>query len=162
MCGIQGWIAKPEQAQSDLRVMAHRGPDDTGMIRLATRDGGYAIGLAHNRLSILDLSPAGHQPMSDRKCTLWVSFNSEIYNYPELARELGACSHHFRSRSDAEVLLHGYEEWGERLPERLRGMFAFALWDAAQERLLLARHRSVALPLALPTTTAVAIAPDVG
>ncbi len=147
MCGIQGWISPPRRFQPDLKLLSHRGPDDAGVVRLPAGNSAWEIGLVHNRLAIIDLSPAGHQPMRNADGSLWVTFNGEIYNYPELARELRERGYHFQSRSDTEVLLHGYSEWGERLPERLRGMFAFALWDVARERLFLARDRLGKKPL---------------
>jgi asparagine synthase (glutamine-hydrolysing) len=104
--------------------------------------------LGHRRLSIIDLSPTGHQPMSNEDGTVWVTYNGEIYNYPELARELP--QHRFQSHSDTEVLIHGYEEWGiAGLLERLRGMFAFAIYDSrsAEPRCLLARDRLGIKPL---------------
>ena len=133
MCGIAGAFGARVGLSDRIvagvdaagRSMVHRGPDDTGRLR---RD--HAV-LAHERLSIIDLSPCGHQPMCNETGDVWVVYNGEIYNYPELRRTLAAAGHHFRSTSDTEVLIHGYEEWGMRgLVERLRGMFAFALHDA--------------------------------
>src|SRR6185503_19174390 len=86
------------------------------------------LGLGFRRLAIIDLSPTGHQPMANEDSTLWIVFNGEIYNYPVLRKELVLAGHEFRSTSDTEVILHGYEEWGEGVLGRLRGMFAFALW----------------------------------
>ena len=150
MCGIAGFysLAGPigrEHAEATRRVtsrLAHRGPDDSGFFE----DG--AVILGHRRLSILDLSPGGHQPMSNEDATVWIAFNGEIYNFLELRRTLLAAGHLFRSRSDTEVLVHGYEEWGiDKLLDKLRGMFAFALYDAAKPQLILARDRFGIKPL---------------
>ncbi len=123
------------------QLLAHRGPDGRGVW---IDDG---IGLAHTRLSILDLSAAGSQPMvtSDGSCVL--VFNGEIYNYQDLREELQQEGETFRSRSDTEVLLMGYRRWGKSVLERLRGMFAFALWDTPKRKLLLARDRLGIKPL---------------
>jgi asparagine synthase (glutamine-hydrolysing) len=120
----------------------HRGPDDSGLVQ----DSKAVLG--HRRLSIIDLSPDGRQPMSNENDTVWVTFNGEIYNFPELVSELS--DHQFRSHSDTEVLVHGYEEWGiEGLLGRLRGMFSFAIYDSRSEepRCLLARDRLGIKPL---------------
>src|SRR5512142_87761 len=122
MCGIAGLIgpgASLETVQRMAAALAHRGPDDSG----AWAEPGVA--LAHTRLSILDLSPAGHQPM--QLGPLSIVYNGEIYNYRELRASLPGP---FHSNSDTEVLLHLYREHGERCVERLQGMFAFAIWDA--------------------------------
>ncbi|MFL5369514.1 MAG: asparagine synthase (glutamine-hydrolyzing), partial [Myxococcales bacterium] len=116
-------------------VIAHRGPDGSGV----HLDGPVALG--HRRLAIIDLSSAGAQPMTNEDGTIWIVFNGEIYNFLDLHRELEAKGHVFKSRCDTEVLVHGYEEWGEELPERLCGMFAFAIWDSRKRRLFLARDR---------------------
>lgn len=147
MCGIAGIynLDGSPVALEDLRGMAaafrHRGPDDEGF----SLDGGF--GLAHRRLSIIDLSEAAHQPMPNEDGTLWLAYNGEIYNFPELTAELRAKGHAFRSRSDSEVLLHLYEEEGQELVHRLNGIFAFALWDGRRGRLCLARDRFGAKPL---------------
>jgi len=131
MCGIAGIFRSrsdttPADRSAVERMSAaekHRGPDDFGLLQDAR------VVLGHRRLSIIDLSPTGHQPMSNEDGTVWVTYNGEIYNYPELAAELR--QHRFRSHSDTEVLIHGYEEWGiAGLLERLRGMFAFAIYDS--------------------------------
>ena len=116
-------------------VMTHRGPDDEGLYVNGP------IGLGHRRLSILDLSPAGHQPMSNEDGTVWLIFNGEIYNYVELASELRGRGHTFRSHTDSEVIIHLWEELGSRCVERLNGMFAFVIWDATQQELFCARDR---------------------
>ena len=105
------------------------------------------IGFAHTRLSILDLSPLGHQPMQDPATGSWIVFNGEIYNFRDLRRELESAGVEFRSQSDTEVILAAYRVWGEGCLSRLRGMFAFALWDAPQKRLLLARDPMGIKPL---------------
>ena len=132
-----------EALRRAARSIAHRGPDDEGL-RL---DG--PVGLVHRRLSIIDLTDSGHQPMSNEDGTIWLTFNGEIYNFRELRRLLEARGHRFASHSDSEVLVHGYEEWGVRLLERLNGIFAFAIWDGGERRLLLARDRFGTKPLYL-------------
>ncbi len=122
--------------------MVHRGPDDAGTVIIPY------IGLGHRRLSIIDLSPRAHQPMTNEDRTVWLTFNGEIYNFPELRHDLESAGHRFASQTDSEVLIHGYEEWAiEGLLERINGMFAFALWDAPRRRLLLARDRLGKKPL---------------
>ena len=148
MCGIAGVAsARPVEGRGRLErmrdVMRHRGPDDQGAWWSA--DG--RVGLAHRRLSILDLSAAGHQPMADGTGRLWVVFNGEIYNFAELRGELRAAGHAFRSGTDTEVLLAAYRAWGEAFLGRLEGMFAFALYDGDARRVLLARDRAGENPL---------------
>jgi asparagine synthase (glutamine-hydrolysing) len=121
----------------------HRGPDDAGTWISDDR----SIGLGHRRLAIIDLSSAGHQPMTTDDGQLQVVFNGEIYNFKELRSELQSCGHRFRTQSDTEVLLHGYREWGLGLLERLGGMFAFALYDEASKTTLLARDALGIKPL---------------
>jgi asparagine synthase (glutamine-hydrolysing) len=140
MCGIAGILHRSRERPVDreailamMTALAHRGPDDEGTYF----DG--AIGLGHRRLAIIDLK-SGRQPMSNEDESLWIVFNGELYNYLELRRELIG-RHLFRTESDTEVLLHLYEEYGERCLERLNGMFAFAIWDARQKRLFAARDR---------------------
>jgi len=123
--------------------MAHRGPDDAG--EWWSRNG--CVGLAHRRLSIIDLSAAGHQPMSDVAGRLTIVFNGEIYNFADLRLELEAKGAMFRSHSDTEVILAAYREWGAECVSRLNGMFAFALYDAEQQVVLLARDRAGEKPL---------------
>ena len=150
MCGIAGIFrtggdTTPADRRAVERMAAaetHRGPDDGGLFQDAR------VVLGHRRLSIIDLSPTGHQPMSNEDGAVWVTYNGEIYNYAELAAELPG--HRFVSRCDTEVLLHGYEEWGiEGLLRRLRGMFAFAIYDGRGTRpfCLLARDRLGIKPL---------------
>jgi asparagine synthase (glutamine-hydrolysing) len=113
--------------------IAHRGPDDSGYFI----DG--PLGFGFRRLSIIDLTASGHQPMSDQDETVWVIFNGEIYNFPELKDELESYGHVFRSRCDTEVIVHGYKQWGDDVFSRLNGMFGLAIWDVRKERLVLAR-----------------------
>lgn len=148
MCGICGiWQLNSVVDEDALRQMsgrlAHRGPDDSGTYISA--DG--RAGLGFRRLAIIDLSPGGHQPMTNEDSSLWIVFNGEIYNYPALRKALVNAGHEFRSTSDTEVILHGYEEWGEGILRRLRGMFAFALWNEREHSLLLARDRLGIKPL---------------
>jgi asparagine synthase (glutamine-hydrolysing) len=148
MCGIGGKLyfdpsrAVERQVLERMNaVQAHRGPDDAGIFCQGS------IGLAHRRLSIIDLSPAGHQPMSNEDGTIWIVFNGEIYNFQELRPDLERRGHRFRSRTDTEVLLHLYEEHGVGCVQFLRGMFAFAIWDAPRRQLFLARDRLGKKPL---------------
>ncbi len=139
MCGICGQFNYATQAKAEverIRRMAesilHRGPDDEGYYF------DDDLGLGFRRLSIIDLG-GGHQPMSDAAESVWVVFNGEIYNYPELRRELEAKGHQFRTRSDTEVLVHGYKEWDTDLFNHLNGMFGLAIWDVRRRRLVVAR-----------------------
>jgi asparagine synthase (glutamine-hydrolysing) len=147
MCGIAGYLnfdgqpASPVILKAMTDMLAHRGPDDEGHLV----EGG--LGLGHRRLSIIDLSPSGHQPMASRGGHLVVSFNGEIYNYRELRLELETHGYAFRSESDTEVLLAALEEWGEEALRRLNGMFAFVLYDRRNRSLLLARDRYGIKPL---------------
>ena len=148
MCGICGKfnydLAKPVEEELLRRmcsVLVHRGPDDEGIY---TRG---PIGLGHRRLSIIDLSPAGHQPMSHEDGTVWIVFHWEIYNFLELRGDLEKQGYQFRSRTDTEVLLRLYEAEGVACLQRLRGMFAFAIWDARKRLLFLARDRLGKKPL---------------
>lgn len=146
MCGILGILnANGEPVDrgnilSMAAVMSHRGPDGEG----AYCDG--PVGLAHRRLSIIDLS-GGAQPMSNEDGSVWITFNGEIYNFPDLKRDLEAKGHRFRTRSDTEAIVHAYEEYGPDCVKRLRGMFAFGIWDARKRRLFLARDRMGKKPL---------------
>lgn len=122
-------------------TLHHRGPDGSGM----QMDG--PVGLGHTRLKIIDLSEAANQPMSNQTGTLWIVFNGEIYNFRELRTELQAQGYPFHSQSDTEVVLHLYEEAGEKCVDHLDGMFAFAIWDRRQRRIFLARDRVGKKPL---------------
>jgi asparagine synthase (glutamine-hydrolysing) len=128
--------------------LAYRGPDDRGTVQWKTRDGSYAVGLGHRRLSIIDLA-TGHQPMSNEDGTVQIVFNGEIYNFQALRNALIERGHRFSTHSDTETILHAYEEYGKACVERLRGMFAFAIWDANREQLFLARDRFGKKPLYL-------------
>ncbi|MEE8113001.1 MAG: hypothetical protein V3T23_01465, partial [Nitrososphaerales archaeon] len=121
------------------------GPDDEGQRIL--RLGDLSIGLGHKRLSIIDLSSAARQPMTNEDGSIWLVFNGEIYNFKELRRELEQKGHRFKSNSDSEVIVHLYEEKGTRCLERLKGMFAFALWDGRSQSLFMARDRIGKKPL---------------
>ncbi len=148
MCGIIGQVNYNHPIQQSLfnemrDTLKHRGPDGSSSVFLQQ----MKIALGHRRLSIIDLSDNGKQPMSNEDATIWVTFNGEIYNYLELRNTLEAKGHRFRSRSDTEVLVHGYEEWGRELPTRLKGMFAFGIWDDIKQELFLARDRFGVKPL---------------
>ncbi|MGH2536040.1 MAG: asparagine synthase (glutamine-hydrolyzing) [Candidatus Promineifilaceae bacterium] len=143
MCGIVG-ILGPDVAEARLRraatLLAHRGPDDEGIV---CRPG---AGLAARRLSIIDLT-GGHQPLSTADGKLWIVYNGEVYNAPQLRQRLQTAGHRFRTLSDTEVVLQAYAEWGDAAVPRLDGMFAFAIWDEPRRRMLLARDRFGIKPL---------------
>jgi asparagine synthase (glutamine-hydrolysing) len=147
MCGITGIFNLDSEPASFVILqkmtdaIAHRGPDGEG----SYVDG--PIGLGHRRLAIIDLSPAGHQPMMTVDGHHVLVFNGEIYNFQELRLELEAQGHQFRSRTDSEVVLHAYTQWGEKCLDRFNGMFAFAIWDRIQQELFLARDRFGVKPL---------------
>ncbi len=166
MCGIAGFWSRQRGSldgaeawlRSALSDLEHRGPDDAGMWGGATS----GVLLGHRRLSIIDLSPLGHQPMVSTSGSATIVFNGEIYNYRALRHELERDGFLFRSDSDTEVLLNGYACWGERVLERLVGMFAFAIWDRSTETLFLARDRAGEKPLYYAVTPAgVAFASEV-
>jgi asparagine synthase (glutamine-hydrolysing) len=144
MCGICGIIGLKDKNPIDRMVksLAHRGPDDQGTVGLDD-----AVYLGHTRLSIIDLSKVGHQPMTSYDGSVWITYNGEIYNFIELREELRLKGYRFKSNTDTEVILHGYEEWGEGVLDRLNGMFAFAVYDKFKNRLLLARDRLGIKPL---------------
>ena len=140
MCGIAGQFHFRDQQPVDrdlltrmTRTIAHRGPDDEGFYFSGS------LGLGFRRLAILDLSPAGHQPMSDEAGKVWVVFNGEIYNFRAIRQELEALGHAFRSQCDTEVIVRGYQQWGDGVLGRLHGMFGLAVWDEAERRLVVAR-----------------------
>lgn len=138
MCGIAGIVGQGwnrEQLEAMVSIQQHRGPDGRGIYIDKRR----LVGLGHNRLSIIDLSTAGHQPMSNYDSTLWIVFNGEIYNYLELRAELS--DYPYRSLTDTEVILAAYERWEKRCVDHFIGMFAFAIWDARRQRLFCARDR---------------------
>lgn len=143
MCGIVG-LVNPELSRVELErlnnLLTHRGPDDAGLYI------DHGVGLAARRLSIIDLS-GGHQPLCNEDGTVWLTYNGEVYNAPALRAELEAKDHCFKTQTDTETIVHAYEEWGEACVARLRGMFAFAIWDVNRRRLLLARDRFGIKPL---------------
>jgi asparagine synthase (glutamine-hydrolysing) len=157
MCGIAGILsaagASPLQGADSLQAplermlehISHRGPDDSGL--RVVRQQAVAVGLGHTRLAIIDLSPSGHQPMHDPRTGNWITFNGEIYNYREVRKQLDADTDSWRSESDTEVILRAYERWGKDCLQRLRGMFAFALWDNERQELFIARDRLGIKPL---------------
>ena len=141
MCGIAGFIHKnPDQPASEptLRRMCdeitHRGPDEDGYFVKEN------VALGMRRLSIIDLK-TGQQPIPNEDKSVWIVFNGEIYNFPELRAELEAKGHKFRTKTDTETIVHAYEEWGEDCPKKLNGMFGFAIWDERNRQLFIARDR---------------------
>ncbi len=148
MCGILGEIdlVAPLCARTferRLDSLAMRGPDGSGIEYRCD----HRVALGHRRLSIIDLSDAGRQPMTNEDGTIWLTFNGEIYNFRDLRRELESYGHRFRSDTDSEVIVHGYEQWADNVVDRLRGIFAFGIWDEGQQRLLLARDHVGVKPL---------------
>lgn len=148
MCGIVGQVNTETPVQEEVffkmrETLAHRGPDGCGAQFL--NHGKVALG--HRRLSIIDLSEGGKQPMTNEDGTLWITFNGEIYNYVKLREELRKHGHVFHSNSDTEVILHGYEQWGEDVVNKLNGMFALAIWSETSRQLFLARDRFGIKPL---------------
>jgi asparagine synthase (glutamine-hydrolysing) len=159
MCGIVGFVNTLDRADARSLLermntsLVHRGPDEAGYFlsrdpgsSTAVPPGGPQVGLAMRRLAIIDLK-TGQQPIPNEDETAWIVFNGEIYNHQELRRELEARGHRFRTQSDTEAILHAYEEYGVECVGRLRGMFAFAIWDSRQERLFLARDHVGIKPL---------------
>lgn len=153
MCGIAGLI-DPTWASLDpawiadmTSALAPRGPDGEGFWQAP------GVALGHRRLAVIDLTDAAAQPLGNEDGSVQVVFNGEIYNFAELRAELAGCGHVFRSHGDTEVLVHGYEEWGDDLVTRIDGMFAFALWDARKRRLLAARDRMGKKPLYFASIT---------
>lgn len=142
MCGVAGYWGEGDELilNGMIDALAHRGPDDKG-VYLAEK-----VGLAQRRLSIMDLSSAGHQPMSNEDDTVWIVFNGEIYNFLELKESLSQ-SHVFKSATDTEVIIHLYEEIGEQVFEKIHGMFAIAIYDLKKNKLILARDRMGKKPL---------------
>jgi len=157
MCGIAGFVESagtvspfaPDESRALVHrmcdVIRHRGPDDEGV----WVDEGIALGM--RRLSIIDLS-TGHQPIHNEDRTVWIVFNGEIYNFPELRRELEAAGHRFYTSTDTEAIVHAYEQWGTRAIAKLRGMFGLAIWDARTRSLLVARDRVGIKPLYYATS----------
>ena len=154
MCGITGAFSKHGETQQDFRyalqrmtdVIAHRGPDDEGCWDAMLPDGSF-VGLGSRRLAILDLSPAGHMPMTTTDANYTIVYNGEIYNYPELKSKLEARGYRFRSRSDTEAILYLFQEYGPDCVQHLNGMFAIAVWDSLRQRLFLARDHFGIKPL---------------
>ncbi|MEI8314495.1 MAG: asparagine synthase (glutamine-hydrolyzing) [Verrucomicrobiota bacterium] len=141
MCGIAGIInvaraqpVEPEMLHAMMRSLVHRGPDDSGEYRRGN------VGFGFRRLSIIDVA-GGHQPLANEDDSIWIVFNGEIYNFPELFQELRARGHVFKTRSDTEAIVHAYEEWGPECVQHLRGMFAFAIHDQHQDLIFAARDR---------------------
>jgi asparagine synthase (glutamine-hydrolysing) len=149
MCGIAGMagVADKPLLEKMLGITWHRGPDDSGTYASEGSSVGSRVAIGNNRLSIIDLSPAGHQPMCNEDATVWVAYNGEVYNFQELREELVRDGHRFRSRTDTEVLVHLYEKYGPGMVKRLNGMFAFALWDERHEELWIFRDRMGIKPL---------------
>lgn len=146
MCGILGQINAPDlpdRFEEALACLGRRGPDALGIYR----DPIHPVALGHTRLSIVDLSAAANQPLSNETGEVWLVANGEIYNAPSLRAQLEDRGHRFHSRSDNETILHAWEEWGPSCVERLRGMFAFGIWDRRQRALFLARDRLGIKPL---------------
>lgn len=146
MCGIAGIVSETggdltAQVSPMIDAQRHRGPDASGL----WSDENCALG--HRRLAIIDLSEAGRQPLSNEDGTIWITFNGEIYNFQSLRDDLEKLGHTFRTRTDTEAIVHAYEQWGSDCVKRLRGMFAFAVWDQPRRRLFLARDRAGKKPL---------------
>ena len=137
MCGFVGFVGEVEDREQVLTNMmntiVHRGPDSEG--KYVDED----AALGFRRLSIIDLSAVGDQPLYNEDRTLVLTFNGEIYNYQELRKELVEAGHVFTSNTDSETLIHGYEQWGEKLVDRLRGMYAFVIWDTQKKKMFGAR-----------------------
>src|ERR1700726_5082356 len=138
MCGIAGMLkTRPGVVEAATvhrmcQTIVHRGPDDEGIYARGP------VGLGMRRLSIIDLA-GGKQPIHNEDKSVWLVFNGEIYNFPELKRELESLGHVFRTKSDTEVIIHGYKQWGDDVLNHLNGMFGLAIWDARKERLVVAR-----------------------
>jgi len=148
MCGIAGQIKLNGQVQEKsilamTEAIRHRGPDGDGIYLNTSK----TVGLGHRRLSFLDLTEAGKQPMTNEDGSLWITYNGEVYNYIELRDELEKHGHQFHSHTDTEVILHGYEEWGTEVLHKLKGMFAFGIWNEKKQELFLARDRFGIKPL---------------
>ncbi|PYY00549.1 MAG: asparagine synthetase B, partial [Acidobacteria bacterium] len=147
MCGIAGivgadqsYLAEAAQVHRMCQAIVHRGPDDEGIYAKG------CAGIGMRRLSIIDLS-TGNQPIHNEDRTIWVVFNGEIYNFPELREKLEGLGHEFYTNTDTEVIVHLYEEYGTACVRELRGMFAFAIWDENRQKLVLGRDRFGKKPL---------------
>ncbi|MBB27889.1 MAG: asparagine synthase (glutamine-hydrolyzing) [Gemmatimonadetes bacterium] len=151
MCGICGKLVWQQDGTYETLIQqmndtqAHRGPDDEGFRVYRAED--VQVALGHRRLSVIDLSDAGHQPLANETNEICIVYNGEVYNYKELRCQLKGMGHSFRSLTDTEVVLKAYQAWGRRCVERLRGMFAFCIWDQRKRRLFLARDRTGIKPL---------------
>ena len=148
MCGIVGFCSCREKVNKAVLTsmrdaLTHRGPDDVGIYI----DEENNVGLGHTRLSILDLSSLGHQPMSNENGSIWITYNGEVYNYKEIRKELIERGYNFKSNSDTEVLIKAYEEWGIDCVHKFIGMFALAIWDRREHKLYLLRDRVGVKPL---------------
>jgi len=147
MCGIVGIYnfkgnpVSESQIKKMTDIIAHRGPDGEGIFI------DNNLGLGHRRLAIIDLTEGGHQPMSNERGDIWITYNGEIYNFQDLKKELGKLGHHFKSKTDTEVIIHSFEEWGTDCIKKFNGMFAFAIWDKKNQTLILARDRYGIKPL---------------
>jgi asparagine synthase (glutamine-hydrolysing) len=147
VCGIAGVVGNEHDSQFAAltermtAALVHRGPDSHGVRNL-----GRCV-LGNTRLAIVDLSERGHMPMCNEDATVWITYNGECYNAAQLRSSLVAGGHQFRSTTDTEVVVHLYEEYGDCCVQRLRGMFAFAIWDVRRRKLLLARDRLGIKPL---------------
>src|SRR5438552_5159574 len=150
MCAIAGLLCLKRQCREEdhlaivgkmCEIQHYRGPDDRGIVSLGD------VCLGSDRLSIIDLTEAGHMPMSDGHGDWWITYNGEVYNFNELRDELIRCGHTFRSRTDTEVVLHAFREWGEKCLDRFVGMFAFAVYNQQTDTLTLARDRFGKKPL---------------
>jgi len=147
MCGISGKLhfdptyrVQEQELHGMAESIVHRGPDDSGYYIAGN------VGLGFRRLSIIDLS-TGHQPLCNEDGKIWIVFNGEVYNYQALRQQLRERGHQFRTQTDTEVIVHAYEEYGNRCVEHLRGMFAFAIWDDRKKKLFIARDRFGIKPL---------------
>ncbi|MGE3522679.1 MAG: asparagine synthase (glutamine-hydrolyzing) [Candidatus Dadabacteria bacterium] len=148
MCGIAGILDSRRQIDEGVLTsmtdaLTHRGPDDSGIYI----DNENGVGLGHRRLSILDLSPLGHQPMANDDESIWITYNGEVYNFSEIRSELVVKGYAFKSNSDTEVIIKAYEEWGIECVHKFIGMFAFGIWDRKKKKLLLLRDRAGVKPL---------------
>lgn len=148
MCGIAGIVGQGDQSTYVARMieqLRHRGPNDSGIQSVTSGSGGLTLG--STRLSILDLSPAGHMPMGDFESGNWITYNGEVYNFSQLRSELESAGERFRSATDTEVVLKAYGRWGPDCVKRFKGMFAIAIWDQAHQEVFLARDRLGKKPL---------------
>ncbi|HEY1938486.1 MAG TPA: asparagine synthase (glutamine-hydrolyzing) [Candidatus Angelobacter sp.] len=152
MCGIAGFINWRSKTGADALAaancaIAHRGPDDAGLQLIDMKNGNGCVGLANRRLAILDLSPAGHQPMSDPTTGNWIAYNGEVFNFQEIRTRLEGEGAQFTSHTDTEVIMKAYAAYGKSCVDHFRGMFAFSIWDSAAQKLFVARDRFGKKPL---------------